>query len=99
MDDEIVFKNISGDAVNLSLTGKKAFQEQAVQAKHYFLERTQTITSIMHKNNEAEVEVDYTAVLATDLPGGLKKGEMLELKGRSIFTFSGSRIIALTDIS
>jgi hypothetical protein len=38
-------------------------------------------------------------VLAKDLPNGLKKGQELNLSGKSIFKFSGNKITSLTDLS
>lgn len=36
-------------------------------------------------DDKVEVGVDYIGTLATDLPDGLKAGEKLKLKGKSIF--------------
>ncbi|HYH16073.1 MAG TPA: nuclear transport factor 2 family protein [Flavisolibacter sp.] len=98
-DDEIVFQNISGGETTLSLLGLNALKVQAQQATQYFSSRTQTIKSFTHKSDDTEIEVDYNATLAIDLPDGLKKGEELHLQGRSIFTFSGNKITKLVDIS
>jgi hypothetical protein len=99
LDEEIVFENVSNGQINMSLTGIKAFKEQAALAKDYFSIRTQIIKSFTHHNDETEIEIDYKAVLAIDFPNGLKKGDELNLQGKSIFTFSGNKIIKLTDIS
>ncbi|RYY98595.1 MAG: nuclear transport factor 2 family protein [Chitinophagaceae bacterium] len=98
-DEAVLFENCSGGVVNLSLSGLDAFREQAERAKEYFSTRTQTIRSFAHREHETEVAVDYHALLAIDLPGGPKRGEALQLQGRSIFHFSGARITRLTDIS
>ena len=98
-DEMIVFENISNGVTNMSLTGIKAFKEQAELAKDYFSERKQTVKSITHRKDESEVDIDYYAVLAIDLPNGLKKGEALNLQGKSIFKFADNKIIVLTDIS
>jgi hypothetical protein len=98
-DNEIIFENISNGEVNLSIKGKDAFIIQAKQAAAYFLERKQVIKSIRHCGDEVEVEIDYQAIVAIDMPNGLKKGEEINLKGRSIFKFIGNQIISLTDIS
>lgn len=98
-DEQIVFENISNGETNLSLSGLSAFIQQAEQAKTYFTERTQTIRSYSHQSNQTEIEIDYRAVLAVDLPNGLQKGDELKLQGRSVFEFSGNKIVKLTDIS
>lgn len=99
LHDNIVFKNIQDGETNLLLQGKKEFRQQAELTKTYFKERQQNITSVKHSEDRTEIEIDYYAVLATDMPNGLKKGNELRLTGKSIFKFSDDRIIELTDIS
>ncbi|MCC6833704.1 MAG: nuclear transport factor 2 family protein [Cytophagales bacterium] len=98
-DDNIIFKNIQNDQVNMTLNGIIAFKQQAEQAKAYFESRRQQITSILHDTDKTEIEIDYFATLAMDFPNGLKKGEKLALKGKSVFVFQDNKIIQLTDIS
>lgn len=97
--EEIVFQNIQNGEVNMTLEGKNAFKQQAEQARAYFVSRQQSITAMKHRENETEIEVDYSAVLAADFPNGMRKGEKLELKGKSIFKFLDDKIVVLTDIS
>jgi hypothetical protein len=97
--ESIIFENISNGEKNMTLKGLKAFKEQAEQAKNYFSTRTQIVKSLKHKANETEIEIDYHAILDIDFPNGLKKGDELKLKGKSVFKFSGDKIIKLTDIS
>ena len=97
--DNVVFENIANGEINMSLNGIKEFKEQAEQAKNYFSSRTQIITTFNHLESKTEIEIDYQAVLAMDFPNGMKKGEELNLKGKSVFEFSGSKISKLSDIS
>ena len=97
-DDKIVFENIQNGETNISLSGLTA-KEQAEQAKTYFTERTQSIKSFNHFDNRCEIEISYRAILAMDFPNGLKKGQELNLFGKSIFEFESDKIIRLTDIS
>ena len=98
-DENVVFENIQEGEVSMSLTGLKALRQQAEQAKNYFATRTQTIKSFKHLGDETEIELDYYAILAMDFPNGLKKGDELKLKGKSIFRFLNNKVIKLTDIS
>lgn len=98
-DEKIVFENIHNGETNMSLRGLSALIEQAEQAKTYFTERAQSIKSFSHVDNRCEIEIGYRAILAIDFPNGLKKGQELNLIGKSIFEFEGDRIIRLTDIS
>ena len=98
-DDNIIFENIQNGEPSMSLVGLTAVKLQAEQAKAYFSERTQTIQSFNHIDNRSEIAIGYRAVLAMDFPNGLKKGQELNLSGKSVFEFDGDKIIRLTDIS
>lgn len=98
-DENVVFENIQNGEISMSLSGLKAFREQADQATQYFSTRKQTITSFKHSDSETEIEIQYYAVLAMDFPNGLKSGQELNLTGKSIFKFLDNKIIKLTDIS
>ena len=99
LDENIAFENISNGQVDLRTDGIEAFRQQAASAKQYFQEREQRISSWEFENGSITVEIDYRAVLALDLPNGLKAGDALELRGRSTFKFEGDKIIHLVDIS
>ena len=98
-DENVVFENIQNGETNMSLTGLTEFKQQAEQAKTYFTKRTQIIKSFSHLDNVTEIEIDYYAILGMDIPDGLKCGQELILKGKSIFKFLGDKVIKLTDIS
>lgn len=98
-DDNVFFQNIQNGEVTMTLNGINEFKQQAEQAKSYFENRRQQIISIKHENDKTKIEIDYAATLAMDFPNGLKKGQSLELKGKSIFVFQGRKIIKLTDKS
>lgn len=98
-DGNIRFENISNGETNITLNGIDDFREQAKHAATLFSSRTQTVLGYQHTDGETETAIDYHAVLAVDLPNGMKKGETIRMQGRSIFEFSGNRIIGLTDIS
>lgn len=98
-DGSIVFENIQNGETNMILNGIKEFTVQAEKAKEYFSERKQTITSLRQDEITAIVDIDYYAVLAIDFPNGLKAGQGLNMKGKSIFQFLDDKIIKLTDMS
>jgi hypothetical protein len=99
LDASIIFENIQNGICNMRLTGIEEFRKQAELSKTYFLSRQQTISSIIHFPAETEVEIAYSAILAIDIPNGLKRGDELCLKGKSIFKFQDGKITHLTDIS
>lgn len=97
--EDIVFENSANGEVDLRTEGLEDFKNQAEKAKAFFSERKQSIKNWSFKENIVTIEIDYQAVLAIDLPGGAMKGDTLELLGRSEFTFLGSKVILLRDIS
>ena len=97
--DTIVFKNISNNEITLSTDGINAFKVQAEKAKAFFSSRKQTIIKTVTSTHKIEVIIDYTGVLNIDLPNGMRKGETLNLKGVSVFTFLDDKIIEINDIS
>lgn len=98
-DESIVFENIQDGEINMTLNGIDEFKAQAEKSKEYFSVRKQTIQSFSHDSNAVTIEIDYYAVLAIDFPNGLKAGQELNLKGKSVFEFSDNKIVKLTDIS
>jgi ketosteroid isomerase-like protein len=99
MHPEVVFENIASGKVTLAIKGIQNFRSQAQEAVSYFTEREQKITCLEISEEEAEVLIDYAAILAIDLPNGLKTGDKLVLKGKSVFTFKENQIIRLQDFS
>ncbi|KAF2331130.1 nuclear transport factor 2 family protein [Flavobacterium ginsenosidimutans] len=98
-DESVIFENIQNGEINLTLNGIKEFSAQAEKGKEYFSARKQTITSIKQDEITAIIDIDYYAVLAIDFPNGLKAGQELNMKGKSIFQFLDDKIVKLTDIS
>ena len=96
---EVEFENIANGEVTLSLKGIEAFKKQAEEAAKYFTQREQKITELAITNNTAEAQIDYSAILAINLPNGMQAGDELELKGKSVFTFKDGKIIKLQDYS
>ncbi|MBL7775635.1 MAG: nuclear transport factor 2 family protein [Saprospiraceae bacterium] len=97
--ETVKFANVSAGATTLELEGRAAFREQAERAAQFFSERRQTPLAFHHAGDCTEVDIDYFAVLAVDLPGGPAKGAELRLRGKSVFRFEGNQIVELTDIS
>ena len=95
----IVFKNITDGDINLITNGLEEFKAQSEKATTFFGERKQTITDIQISGQKAEVLIDYHAVLAVDFPNGLKTGDKLVLKGKSIFFFEDDLIVSIEDYS
>ena len=96
---EIVFKNVAGGEVNATATGIDEFREMAEQSKSLFASRRQVITSFDSSEDTARVGIKYKAVLAADLPNGMKAGDTLLLNGTSVFKFRDDKLYRITDYS
>ncbi|GAO44217.1 nuclear transport factor 2 family protein [Flavihumibacter petaseus] len=99
LSESIVFENESQGTITLHLEGIDAFRQQATQALSYFSSRRQQPVSMVHSMEQTTVNINYSAILATDFPDGMKKGSSLALKGRTVFEFSGELISRITDIA
>ncbi|WP_286882709.1 MULTISPECIES: nuclear transport factor 2 family protein [Sphingobacterium] len=98
--DNVVFLNIMNGEKIMELRGIEELKKQAIEALSYFSERQQSIETMTHKYNSTEIVISYRAIAAIDFPNGLKKGDEIKLKGKSVFEFSADgKIIRLTDIS
>ncbi|UOQ53629.1 nuclear transport factor 2 family protein [Hymenobacter cellulosivorans] len=99
LHEEVVFRNVTNGEVDLTLTGKDSFRQQAEQALQYFSQREQRVTDWQISADKVEVQLDYSAVAAMDFPNGLKAGDPLQLQGKSVFEFADGLISSITDIS
>ena len=99
LSSDVVFENISNGAVNLRTEGVEAFRQQATAATAYFSERKQSVESWNLTVNTIVIDIAYRAILATDLPNGMKNGETLLMAGQSEFEFAYGKIIRITDKS
>lgn len=94
---DIAFQNISNGEINAETHGIEAFQTLAEQSKGLFTSRKQTITNVETNESQTRIDVTFEAVLAIDLPNGLKAGELLQLQGNSEFTFRDGKIVSIVD--
>ncbi|MBW5448095.1 nuclear transport factor 2 family protein [Cohnella sp. CFH 77786] len=99
LHENIEFRNISGGVVDTETKGIDQFRTLAEQSVKIFSQRRQTITEITIHNDTAEIEVDYVGTLATDLPNGLKAGDVIQLKGKSVFRIKNEKLIMIEDYS
>ncbi len=96
---DVEFKNISGGVVNASSVGIAELKALAEQSVSLFSERRQTILSFENTGVTSVVAIGFHAVVANDLPNGLKQGQVLALSGSSEFEFQDGLISKITDIS
>ncbi|RPI75484.1 MAG: nuclear transport factor 2 family protein [Ignavibacteriales bacterium] len=99
LHSEIEFKNISGGEINAHTRGKVEFENIAKQSVSLFKEREQKIISFKESGNKATVEIEYRAVLTSDISGKLKAGDSILMNGRSEYQFKDGLISSLIDES
>lgn len=96
---QVEFRNISAGVVSASTNGVAELRSLAQQSLSLFSERHQKIESFEIQGPVAVAAIAFRAVVAADLPNGLKKGQVLTLSGRSEFEFQDGAILRITDIS
>ena len=96
---QVEFKNISAGVVNASTNRVAELRALAQQSLSLFSERHQKIESFELQGPVAIASIIFRAVVADDLPNGLKKGQVLNFSGRSEFEFKDGAISKITDIS
>lgn len=97
--ENCIFENVSNSSGSFQCIGKQALRDLAFKSKSLFKSRKQTVTNWILGDNKIAVEIKYEAILASDLPNGLKAGSSLSLKGISIFEFQDGKIHKLVDFS
>jgi steroid delta-isomerase-like uncharacterized protein len=98
-DEDCVFENVSAGKVTARTRGKAELEALARQSANAFASREQKVISLTQGQGRIVAEIDYHAVLQTDLTPDLKAGSRLDLRGVSVLEFSGGRIVRLTDYS
>ncbi|RNB56338.1 nuclear transport factor 2 family protein [Brevibacillus gelatini] len=96
---DILFKNFSNGELNTETRGTEEFRELAEKSSKIFSNRRQTITGYSALGDKVEVQIEYEGRLAVDLPNGLKAGDTLQLKGKSVFELKEGKISLIEDYS
>ena len=96
---DVEFKNIANNEINVHIKGLETLKKQAEDSTKLLKKREMIITEQVIKGDVVENKIDFKAVLAVDVPNGPKAGELVKLKGKSIFKFKNNKIISIEDIS
>ncbi|ASA25804.1 nuclear transport factor 2 family protein [Paenibacillus donghaensis] len=94
---DIVFRNFSNGELNTETRGTEEFRELAEKSAKIFASRHQSINDYSAIDGKVEIQIDYEASLAVDLPNGLKIGDKLQLQGKSIFEIRDGKISLIED--
>ncbi|WP_321296540.1 nuclear transport factor 2 family protein [Marinifilum fragile] len=97
LHEDVVFENISEGILTLRTEGIDEFHTQAEEAMNCFSQREQIIRNWDIQLDKVVIDIDYKATLATDLPSGMKQGDILRISGQSEFVFEEDKIIRIVD--
>ena len=87
-DEECVFENVSAGKVTARTKDKAELEALARRSAQAFASREQKVLSLTEGEQRIVAEIEYHAILQTELAGNLKTGDHLELRGISIFEIS-----------
>jgi ketosteroid isomerase-like protein len=96
---DVEFLNIANGETTVAIQGADALRALALQSMMMVSERRQTPTSFEFTPEGANVGIHFSATLSVDLPSGMKKGDRMELEGRTEFAFRDGLISRIADIS
>jgi steroid delta-isomerase-like uncharacterized protein len=96
-DDNSVFENISTGKVTVRTQGKAELEALARKSADAFSSREQKVLTLTGRQGSLAAEIEYHGVLQADLTPDLKAGSHLDLRGVSVFEFSGGKIVRLSD--
>lgn len=100
LEEDIVFKNIVSDEINIETNGKNQFKDLFLRASSIFSSQTQTMITIAVEENTASVEIFFDGTIKNDTDTGLFKGDEVRIEGYTEFEFSDSGLIkTITDYS
>jgi len=99
LDPAVRFENFSGGQLSAETTGIDAFRALAEQSKGMFSEREQRVTGLALDGDTVVADIAWRGRLAADVPDGPPAGTLLEMNGRSEFSFGASRITKIVDRS
>ncbi|PXY01218.1 hypothetical protein DF185_11270 [Marinifilum breve] len=97
LHEDVVFENISEGILTLRTEGIDEFHTQAEKAMNCFNQREQVIKNWDIQLDKVVIDIEYKATLATDLPNGMKQGDILQIFGKSEFVFEEDKIIRIVD--
>jgi hypothetical protein len=99
LDPAVRFENYAGGQLSAETTGIEAFRQLAEHSKTLFSEREQRITALTQDGAMLVAEIAWRGRLAADVPGGPPAGTLIEMAGRSEFTFGAGGIVKIVDRS
>lgn len=98
LDKDISFINYCNDEIDFQVKGLEEFERLARTSIEFFETRTQKIINAIYSDVAVAIEVTYLAVPKVDLPNGIKKGQVVEIEGKSFFRIKNRKISEIIDV-
>ena len=99
LTEDVIFKNTSQGKVILEITGKKSYKRQAKSAVPLFEKREMSINELIYNEDSVDVRLKFKGILGIDVPEDYKKGDKIEMDGRTILKFRDNKIFYIEDIN
>lgn len=99
VSDDVLFENISNSGQSMSFQGRDAMREVAMLGLQAFSYRQQKVVRLICAETSAAAEVEFTGTAALDLPMGAKAGDVVKLRGVSIFEMQNGVLSRVADYS
>ncbi len=99
LSQDVRFENYSGDQLTAATSGIDEFMQLAEQSRSLFSEREQRITELKLSHDSAVAAIAFRGKLTADIPNGPPAGTVLELQGKSEFSFDNGQITKIVDRS
>ncbi len=96
---DVEFKNIANGEINVHIKGIETFKNQVKDSTKLLKKREMKITEQTINGDVVKNKIDFKAVLNINIPNGPKSGELIKIKGESVFKFKNGKIISIEDIS
>ena len=97
--ENVTFRNYSGDELTAAAADKAMFEAVARSGAEAFEMRTQRVRHAVTVADITIVEIDYAALVASDLPNGWKAGQRVAFSCASLFRLDGDKILEIVDQS
>ncbi|WP_303748466.1 nuclear transport factor 2 family protein [Stenotrophomonas pigmentata] len=99
LSNDVRFENYSDGQLTAEANGIDEFRMLAERSKSVFAEREQRITDLEFGHDSAIASISYRGKLAADIPNGPPAGTVLDLQGKSEFSFNQGKITKIADRS
>ena len=99
LSQDVRFENYSGGQLTTATNGIDELRQLAEQSKFLFSEREQRIKGLEFRHDFAAATIAYRGKLAADIPNGPPAGTVLDLQGKSEFSFGNGQITKIVDRS